>query len=326
MRRTVRGVERPRLLFFYPCACATGGPAGANGDGWLGGAASKRESLTPIAGRLPQIEAAASTKTGWDVCVAAAAAGCVAAAAAARRRQGQPPARRRAPHPGPAARPARTIPAPPPHGPPPAARPRLLRDGVPPGPPPARLGVARLHTGTNPGPAATPTVRRCPGNEYGPTPRGAARHILTWKAAVPVPAAGPRPRPGAGKCSGLGGSQEASHWYAAHTSTPPSIVVVNTPSRESGGSSSWFETCSGAWYPRRRPCGVAFNTLVDLNKLAGETLMSLRPAMSAESEASDPGRPGCRCRPRRSAAAASCPPGGPRGPAAGHVSGSRAPP
>ena len=114
MRRTVRGVERPRLLFFYPCACATGGPAGANGDGWLGGAASKRESLTPIAGRLPQIEAAASTKTGWDVCVAAAAAGCVAAAAAARRRQGQPPARRRAPHPGPAARPARTIPAPPP--------------------------------------------------------------------------------------------------------------------------------------------------------------------------------------------------------------------
>ena len=48
-----------------------------------------------------------------------------------------------------------------------------------------------------------------------------------------------------------------------------SFVVVNTPSRESGGS--WFETCSGAWYPRRRPCGVAFNALVDLNKLAGET-------------------------------------------------------
>ena len=32
-----------------------------------------------------------------------------------------------------------------------------------------------------------------------------------------------------------------------------------------------FETCSGVWYPRRRPCGVAINTLVDLNKLAGET-------------------------------------------------------
>ena len=45
--------------------------------------------------------------------------------------------------------------------------------------------------------------------------------------------------------------------------------MVNTPGRESGGS--WFETCSGAWYPRRRPCGVAINTLVDLNKLAGET-------------------------------------------------------
>ena len=52
-------------------------------------------------------------------------------------------------------------------------------------------------------------------------------------------------------------------------STPPSNVVVNTPGRESGGS--WFETCSGAWYPRRRPCGVAINTLVDLIKLAGET-------------------------------------------------------
>ena len=36
---------------------------------------------------------------------------------------------------------------------------------------------------------------------------------------------------------------------------PPSSVVVNTPGRESGGS--WFETCSGVWYPRRRPCGVA---------------------------------------------------------------------
>ena len=45
--------------------------------------------------------------------------------------------------------------------------------------------------------------------------------------------------------------------------------MVNTQGRESGGS--WFETCSGVWYPRRRPCGVAINTLVDWNKLAGET-------------------------------------------------------
>ena len=45
--------------------------------------------------------------------------------------------------------------------------------------------------------------------------------------------------------------------------------MVNTQGRESGGS--WVETCSGVWYPRRRPCGVAINTLVDLNKLAGET-------------------------------------------------------
>ena len=42
---------------------------------------------------------------------------------------------------------------------------------------------------------------------------------------------------------------------------PPSSVVVNTQGQESGGS--WFETCSGMWYPRRRPCGVAINTLVD---------------------------------------------------------------
>ena len=43
---------------------------------------------------------------------------------------------------------------------------------------------------------------------------------------------------------------------------PPSSVVVNTQGLESGGS--WFETCSGVWYPRRRPCGVAINTSVDL--------------------------------------------------------------
>ena len=39
--------------------------------------------------------------------------------------------------------------------------------------------------------------------------------------------------------------------------------MVNTQGRESGGS--WFETCPGVWYPRRRPCGVAINT----NILAG---------------------------------------------------------
>ena len=44
-----------------------------------------------------------------------------------------------------------------------------------------------------------------------------------------------------------------------------SSVVVNTSGRESGGS--WFETCLGLWYRRRSPCSVAFNTLVDLNKL-----------------------------------------------------------
>ena len=50
--------------------------------------------------------------------------------------------------------------------------------------------------------------------------------------------------------------------------TPPSSVVVNTQGRESGGS--WFETWSGVWYPRRRLCGVAINTLVDLLNWLGK--------------------------------------------------------
>ena len=41
--------------------------------------------------------------------------------------------------------------------------------------------------------------------------------------------------------------------------TPPSSVVVNTQ-----GRGSWFEACSGVRFPRRRPCGVAINALVDL--------------------------------------------------------------
>ena len=48
---------------------------------------------------------------------------------------------------------------------------------------------------------------------------------------------------------------------------PPSSAVVNTQGRESRGSG--FETCTGVWYPRRRPRRVAINTLVDLIKLAG---------------------------------------------------------
>ena len=50
--------------------------------------------------------------------------------------------------------------------------------------------------------------------------------------------------------------------------TPPSSVVINMQGLESGDSE--FETCSGAWFPRQCPCGVAFNTLVNLKKLAGE--------------------------------------------------------
>ena len=44
--------------------------------------------------------------------------------------------------------------------------------------------------------------------------------------------------------------------------------MVNKQGRESGGS--WFETCLGVWYPRRRPCGVAINTLVDLINWLGK--------------------------------------------------------
>ena len=53
-----------------------------------------------------------------------------------------------------------------------------------------------------------------------------------------------------------------------------SSVVVNTQGLESRGS--WFETCSGVWYSRRRPCGVAINTLVGLIKFAEETPSFMR--------------------------------------------------
>ena len=46
--------------------------------------------------------------------------------------------------------------------------------------------------------------------------------------------------------------------YRPSIHASPSGVVVNTQGRESGGS--WFETCSGVWYPRR----VAIKTLVYL--------------------------------------------------------------
>ena len=55
-----------------------------------------------------------------------------------------------------------------------------------------------------------------------------------------------------------------------HRSTRPRSVVINAQGRESRGSG--FETCSGVWYPRRRPCGVAIDPVVVLNqKLAGES-------------------------------------------------------
>ena len=62
------------------------------------------------------------------------------------------------------------------------------------------------------------------------------------------------------------------------TDTPPSSVVVNTQGLESGGS--WFETCSGVWYPRRRPCGVAINTSVDLINWLGKPQVFLENVFS----------------------------------------------
>ena len=53
------------------------------------------------------------------------------------------------------------------------------------------------------------------------------------------------------------------------TLSSPSSAVVITQGRESRGSG--FEACSDVWNPRRRPRGAAINTLVDLNKLAGES-------------------------------------------------------
>ena len=53
--------------------------------------------------------------------------------------------------------------------------------------------------------------------------------------------------------------------------------------RDSGGS--WFETCSGVWYPRRRPCGVAIITLVNLINWLGKPLVYL-----ADSVRPPPGR------------------------------------
>ena len=61
------------------------------------------------------------------------------------------------------------------------------------------------------------------------------------------------------RCGRLGCHQMRQTRMVLCNKTPLSSVVVNTQGRESGGS--WFETCPGAWYPRRRPCGVAIHTL-----------------------------------------------------------------
>ena len=100
--------------------------------------------------------------------------------------------------------------------------------------------------------------------------------------ADPNTAAGPGPaRPGHSRPRPHGPAAHCVRREPASPRDPPisgvaSSVVVNTPGPELGGS--WFETCSGAWYPRRRPCGVAFNisVLADLNKLAREAPSFIR--------------------------------------------------
>ena len=86
----------------------------------------------------------------------------------------------------------------------------------------------------------------------GDAPAATDAHADLPAAAVASPARPIRAEPHPTPCL---------RWCAA-SGPAPSSVVVNTQGRESGGSG--FETCSGVWYPRRRPRGVAVNTLVDL--------------------------------------------------------------
>ena len=109
---------------------------------------------------------------------------------------------------------------------------------------------------------------------------GPARHGRGRGSVVSIPVAAKFRRAAEGPAGqvsrpffGVGGGPGWQRGKAGPGRTPPNTVVIDAQGRESGGSG--FETCSGVWYPRRwprRPCGVAINTLVDLNKLAGESL------------------------------------------------------
>ena len=113
------------------------------------------------------------------------------------------------------------------------------------------------------------------------TPQGNSFWPRLFLKGIPVPehssresgppppvARGPLCRPGPGVPRAwlrAGGSRPAPSPRAQIIAlrVAPSSVVVNTKGRESRGSG--FETCSGV-VPRRRPCGAAINTLVDLIK------------------------------------------------------------
>ena len=69
---------------------------------------------------------------------------------------------------------------------------------------------------------------------------------------------------------------------------PPSSVVINKQDKKSEGSGF----CGTR--PRRRSCGVAINTLVDLNKLAGEFPSFCRAYVTAGYR-SDPNNSALRC-------------------------------
>ena len=114
-------------------------------------------------------------------------------------------------------------------------------------------------------PLATPGRRRAQS-------RGASESGKRPRSPAPAPDPAPAHRPRVG--SPVAGVYPVAPPAAV---PPPSSVVVSTQGRESGGS--WFDTCSGVWYPRRRACGVVINTLVDLTNWLGkpQVLAAHRP-------------------------------------------------
>ena len=60
-----------------------------------------------------------------------------------------------------------------------------------------------------------------------------------------------------------------SEFYLKTRGDSHNFAGIEIKTQQSKSKLQIFEGC--VWYPKRRPCGVAINTLVDLIKLAGET-------------------------------------------------------